>query len=113
VGDLDGDGDLDFATPSGNSGQVSVRLNGGTTLAAASASAPAAFSLYPNPASRAATVAGLPAGQRVELLDAVGRLVATATADATGKALLTWPTSVASGVYVLRAGTQARRLTIE
>ena len=113
VGDLDGDGDLDFATPSGNSGQVSVRLNGGTTLAAASASAPAAFSLYPNPASRAATVAGLPAGQRIELLDAVGRLVATATADATGKALLTWPTSVASGVYVLRAGTQARRLTIE
>jgi hypothetical protein len=113
VGDLDGDGDLDFATPSASTGQVSVRLNGGTTLAAASASAPAAFSLYPNPASRAATVAGLPAGQRVELFDAVGRLVATATADATGKALLTWPASVASGVYVLRAGTQARRLTIQ
>ena len=113
VGDLDGDGDLDFATPSGSLGQVSVRLNGGTTLATASAQAPAAFSLYPNPASRAVQLAGLASGQTVQLLDALGRTVATATADAAGKARLAWPAEVASGVYLVRAGTIARRLTIE
>jgi hypothetical protein len=113
MGDLDGDGDLDFATPNGSIGQVSVRLNGGTTLATASAQALAAFSLYPNPASRAVQLAGLPAGQAVQLLDALGRTVATTTADAAGKARLSWPAEVASGVYLVRAGTMARRLTIE
>lgn len=113
MGDLDGDGDLDFATPNGSIGQVSVRLNGGTTLATVSAQALAAFSLYPNPASRAVQLAGLPAGQAVQLLDALGRTVATTTADAAGKARLSWPAEVASGVYLVRAGTLARRLTIE
>jgi hypothetical protein len=114
VGDLDGDGDLDFATPSASMAQASVRLNGGTVfLASTSAQAPATFSLYPNPASRAVQLAGLPAGQAIQLIDALGRTVVTATADATGKARLSWPAEVASGVYIVRAGTQARRLTIE
>jgi hypothetical protein len=113
VGDLDGDGDLDFATPNGSISQASVRLNGGTPLATAGAHALVTFSRYPNPAHQTVTVAGLPAGQSVELFDAVGRIIATGKADATGKTALVWPASVASGIYILRAGTQAQRLTIE
>ncbi|HEX8658969.1 MAG TPA: FG-GAP-like repeat-containing protein [Hymenobacter sp.] len=113
VGDFDGDGDLDFATPDGSIGQVSVRLNGGTTLASTSAGAKPTFDVYPNPANRFANVIGLPAGQPLELLDAVGRIIGKFKADASGKAVLTWPVSVASGVYMLRAGPQVQRLTIE
>ena len=113
VGDFDADGDLDLATPNGSSGLVSVRLNGGTVLATTRAADRLAFSLYPNPASRAALVAGLPAGQPITLLDAVGRTIATAQADSMGKAVVTWPASTARGIYILRAGSQAQRLTIE
>jgi hypothetical protein len=47
----------------------------------------------------------------VQVLDALGRQVATATADATGTAAL--PAGLAPGVYVVRAGAQALRLTVE
>jgi hypothetical protein len=39
--------------------------------------------------------------------------VLTAPADAAGSAVLALPTGLASGVYVVRTGSQALRLTVE
>jgi hypothetical protein len=70
------------------------------------------LSLYPNPtAGGAATLAGATPGAPVQVLDAVGRVVATATADATGTAALA--AGLAPGVYVVRAGSAALRLVVE
>ncbi|MDO7875678.1 FG-GAP-like repeat-containing protein [Hymenobacter sp. ASUV-10] len=69
--------------------------------------------VFPNPAHRAATVAGLPAGAAVQVLDALGRPVARATADASGTARLALPAGLAPGVYIVRSSAQARRLTVE
>ncbi len=49
----------------------------------------------------------------VTVFDALGRAVTAATADAAGTAALTLPAGLASGVSVVRAGTQALRLTVE
>jgi hypothetical protein len=49
----------------------------------------------------------------VQVLDALGRCVATATADAGGTAALALPAGLPGGVYVVRAGAQALRLTLE
>jgi hypothetical protein len=71
------------------------------------------LTLYPNPARSAVTVAGLAAGTEVEVLDALGRAVAHATAEADGTARLSLPDGLATGVYVVRGGGQARRLMVE
>jgi alpha-tubulin suppressor-like RCC1 family protein len=70
---------------------------------------PAALTLYPNPANGRATLTGTLPGTAVQVLDATGRLVATATADAAGTAVL----PLSAGVYVVRAGSKAVRLTVE
>ena len=78
--------------------------------------APAAggLALFPNPSSDGATMlVGARAGARVQVLDALGRVVITATADAAGTAHLVLPTSVVSGVYVVRTGAQALRLIVK
>jgi hypothetical protein len=75
--------------------------------------APAALALFPNPATRATTLVGATAGAPIYVIDALGCTVATTTADATGTAELPLPTGIASGVYVVRAGGQALRLTVE
>ena len=49
----------------------------------------------------------------VTVFDALGRLVTSAPADATGTAALALPAGLPTGVYVVRAGTQALRLTVE
>jgi alpha-tubulin suppressor-like RCC1 family protein len=71
------------------------------------------LTLYPNPARTSVAVAGLGTGATVAVLDALGRPVATATADATGNARLMLSAGLAAGVYIVRSGTQARRLTVE
>jgi hypothetical protein len=72
------------------------------------------LSLFPNPAhGGATTLTGGAAGQAVQVVDAVGRLVLSATADATGTATLALPAGLSGGVYVVRAGAQALRLTVE
>jgi uncharacterized delta-60 repeat protein len=82
------------------------------TVALAGASA--GLSLYPNPAhGGAATLLGAQPGTVVTVLDALGRTVATAPADASGTAVLVLPQGLAAGVYVVRAGQQALRLTVE
>ena len=73
----------------------------------------ASFTLAPNPAQRAVQVAGVPAKATVEVFDARGRRVATAPADAAGRATLALPAGLAPGVYVVRTGGQAQRLAVE
>jgi len=79
-------------------------------LALAGSGGAARLRIFPNPAPGAATLAGAPAGAVLHVLDARGRLVASALADAAGTALL--PAGLAPGVYAVRAagGTVARWL---
>jgi hypothetical protein len=70
------------------------------------------LTLYPNPtAGGAATLAGVVPGAAVQVLDGLGRVAATATADATGTARV--GAGLAPGVYVVRAGSAALRLVVE
>ncbi|MFD2717730.1 hypothetical protein ACFST9_03320 [Hymenobacter monticola] len=83
------------------------------TVAVDRASQPAGLALFPNPTRAAATLTGAQPGAVVVVLDAVGRHVLDVTADADGKAALALPVGIATGVYVVRTGTQALRLTVE
>ncbi len=69
--------------------------------------------LYPNPAQATTTLLGTAPGAAVQLLDALGREVATATADASGRAQLGWPIGLAQGVYVVRTAGRVARLVIQ
>ncbi|MDB5235160.1 MAG: hypothetical protein JWR44_2153 [Hymenobacter sp.] len=71
------------------------------------------LALFPNPASGAATLTGAMPGTVVRLSDNLGREITTALADAAGVASLTLPAGLASGLYVVRAGAVALRLTVE
>jgi hypothetical protein len=71
------------------------------------------LSLYPNPAHGSTTLTGAEAGTVIQLFNSVGRLVLTTTTDATGTARLTLPAGLASGVYLVRAGVQTLRLSVE
>ncbi|RZK54929.1 MAG: T9SS type A sorting domain-containing protein [Hymenobacter sp.] len=69
------------------------------------------LALYPNPArGGAATFSGIAPGAAVRVLDALGRVTATATADATGTAHLT---GLAPGLYVVQAGASSLHLAVE
>jgi hypothetical protein len=76
-------------------------------LAAASASASAAWSLAPNPAHDRVQLLGLPAGPvAVRLFDAQGRLVRTAASASVGL------TGLAPGLYLLQATAGATSHTL-
>ena len=76
--------------------------------------AAAGLALFPNPTHGGlATLTGAQPGAVVTVLDALGRQVLTAPADAAGTAILALPNGLASGVYVVRTGSQALRLTVE
>ncbi|WP_201981570.1 glycine-rich protein [Hymenobacter rubidus] len=66
--------------------------------------------LYPNPAAGVATLRGAAAGAAVQVLDALGRLVRTAVADAEGTTVLA---GLPAGVYAVRCGTTTVRLAVE
>ena len=70
------------------------------------------LTLAPNP-GRNATLAGAVPAAPVQVFDAVGRLVLTATADTTGTARLVLPAALPAGVYVVRTGARALRLAVE
>ncbi|MGI4833049.1 MAG: LamG-like jellyroll fold domain-containing protein [Janthinobacterium lividum] len=72
--------------------------------------AAAGLSLYPNPTATTATLSGAAPGTPVQVLDALGRVAATATADASGTAQLP---ALPRGVYVVRSGSRALRLTVD
>ena len=75
--------------------------------------AAAGLNLYPNPATTGAMLTGALPGTVVTVYDALGRLVTSATTDATGTVSLALPVGLPTGVYVVRAGAQALRLTVE
>ncbi len=63
------------------------------------------LSLYPNPATSSAILGGAAPGATVRVLDALGCLVATTTADAVGKVRLA---GLAPGLYIVRTGSSGR-----
>ncbi|OGX86530.1 hypothetical protein BEN47_12800 [Hymenobacter lapidarius] len=114
-GDLDGDGDLDFIIiDSFSNSTIGVYLNGGIgPLATTAGHSPAALTLSPNPAHGAATLTGAAPKAPLAVLDALGRVLLTATADAAGTARLALPEGLPAGVYVVRCGEAVRRLAVE
>ncbi len=70
------------------------------------------FSVFPDPASDVITLRGLDGGSRVSITDALGRVIHTATGNATVN-ISTWP----NGVYHLCTRTVstvgATRLVVE
>ena len=76
--------------------------------------APAASQLavYPAPARAQTTLSGAAAGAEVQVLNAHGQLVLRGQADAAGVAQLLLPAGLAPGIYVVRAGRLATRLTV-
>lgn len=69
------------------------------------------LTLCPNPAASGALVNGAIPHTSGQVLDALGRCVATFTTDATGAAQV--QAGLAPGVYVVRAGASAARLVVE
>ncbi|QKG55693.1 T9SS type A sorting domain-containing protein [Hymenobacter sp. BRD128] len=72
----------------------------------------AGLALFPNPTRAAATLTGAAPGAPVQVYDALGRLVLAATADAAGTAALQLPAWLATGVYLVRTGASALRLSV-
>jgi alpha-tubulin suppressor-like RCC1 family protein len=69
------------------------------------------LSLYPNPTiDHATALHGATPGAVVQVLDALGRVVRTATADASGTAPLS---GLPAGLYLVRADGQVQRLAVE
>lgn len=114
-GDLDGDGDLDFVIiDDSNNSTIGVYLNGGTgPLATAAGYAAPVLTLFPNPAHGAATLTGATPNAPLAVLDALGRVLLTATADAAGTARLILPTKLPDGMYLVRIDEQTRRLIVK
>ncbi|MCC3154237.1 M12 family metallo-peptidase [Hymenobacter sp. BT770] len=73
----------------------------------------AQFQVWPNPARAAVSVAGVAPGQVVQLLDLTGRLLLQKTQSTSGPLQLELPSSLAQGIYVVRANGQSRRLVVE
>ena len=72
-----------------------------------------AWTVYPNPARTAITIAGLPPGQPVRMLDLLGRLVLRGTVPKQGELYLALPAGLPIGLYLVRAGAQTQRLVVE
>jgi hypothetical protein len=107
-------GSYSFPTSTSNIFAVLTRVTDPvliTPLAARANGSVPALSLYPSPTTGRATLSGAARGAAVQVLDALGRVVATATAGADGTASL--PGGLAPGLYVVRAGAAAGRLVVE
>ena len=74
-------------------------------------SAAAKLSVFPNPAHAGSMLRGVSPGVQVQVFDALGQIVATALADASGTFVL--PASLHSGMYVVRNGPESSRLAVE
>ena len=73
----------------------------------------AALAAWPVPARAGQPLTVRGAAGPLTLFEALGRVVARAVPDATGSAVLALPAGLPPGVYVLRAGAQARRVAVE
>ncbi|MCC3156474.1 hypothetical protein LJ737_04450 [Hymenobacter sp. 15J16-1T3B] len=69
--------------------------------------------VWPNPARQAVHVSGGTPGQSVQLLDAVGRVVATGIMPATGALVLTLPGHLPLGIYAVRVQGRSTKLVIQ
>ena len=103
-------GSLTISTPLGATTSFLASIANAvlTTTPAAAALTPR---LYPNPAPGPATLGGAAPGTALQVFDALGRRVATATADASGTAAL--PAGLAPGLYLVRAGAGTVRWAVE
>jgi hypothetical protein len=109
-------GSYAIATPAGSSVNVLARVVDATLtpLPVRNGTLAGSPHLYPNPTTTGVTtLSGLAAGTWVQVLDALGRVVATATTTTGGIAPLVLPVGLPGGVYVVRAGQQAWRLSVE
>jgi hypothetical protein len=113
VGDVNGDGGLDFVTSDYYSRTATVCLNGRSAALATRPGQGSELALFPNPAHRTLTLSGAPAHARVQVLDILGRVVHTDIADGTGTTHLALPIELPAGSYLVRSGGQVRRLTLE
>ncbi len=73
----------------------------------------AQLQLWPNPARGTVAVGGVAPGQAVQLLDLTGRVLLSAAVPAKGPLQLALPAGLAPGVYLVRSGSQTRRLAVE
>ncbi len=80
-------------------------------VVAVSAGRAVQLQLWPNPARGTVSVAGGAPGEVVQLLDLTGRVLVRAVLPAAGPLQLALP--AAPGVYVVRSGSQSRRLAVE
>jgi hypothetical protein len=72
------------------------------------------LTLYPNPATRTATISGVSSDATVQVYDLLGHLILTIRADAAGRAELILPAGLPNGLYLVRSGiAPALRLTVE
>ena len=92
---------------------VATLLDAPVPLAAATAGAARSLALYPNPALGASPVklTGASPKTPVQLLNALGQVVATAETDAVGTAWLASP--LPAGMYLVRCDKQALHLAVE
>lgn len=97
----------------GSTGYI-ARLGAGP-LAVGSAAAPGTgLQVWPNPsAGQGVWVQGVAAGQAMEVLDVLGRVVSRGRMPASGPLWLASVAGLTPGVYVVRGGGQAQRLIIE
>ena len=104
-------GSLTVSTPPRSYTCLMAALDISSFLPTTPAAAAPTPRLYPNPAPGPATLNGAVPGTTIHVLDALGRRVATATADATGTATL--PAGLAPGLYLVRAGASTVRWAVE
>ena len=105
-------GNLAIGTAGNEQTAFLARLTDPTLPLTTHTPAAAAHTLSPNPApGGAAVLCGVAPGTAVRVLDALGRVVATATADATGTAAL--PGGHPPGLYLIRSSSQATRLLVQ
>ncbi|GAA3987355.1 T9SS type A sorting domain-containing protein [Hymenobacter antarcticus] len=100
-------------SPAQSSTFFTAVLGANGPLAVRPGAAGSAFTVYPNPARTAVSVAGLPPGQTVQVLDVLGRVLLAGTVPARGELQLALPAGLPAGLYLVRAGTQAQRLVVE
>jgi hypothetical protein len=75
--------------------------------------APLGLSLHPNPTRQLTTLLGAQPGASVQVMNSLGQLVLSTTADAAGSTVLELPAGLAGGVYTVRTGQQVARLVVQ
>jgi hypothetical protein len=102
-----------FALPGVNSQMGLLARLGGGVLPTRDISSFPEFTLFPNPGTGRATINGLPAGQSVQVFDALGRWVFTGVMPTTGVLFVELAPTRPAGAYLVKANGQVRRWLVE